>query len=174
MKQLNFLFLTVLSCFFLTSCSEDATISETPIEETSSILATKSWPSKGSVTVAWSIGRKSKSCRGVGICKRTKTEVDLDGLEIDIMELEKTLSYYSKVSNSNESIPDDPRLLIEIDPVSAEFLNQQNGGYKIILEEDFVFENEYEELSLTRDYIINEGVYDLTLNPETGYYETIF
>ena len=90
------------------------------------------------------------------------------------MELEKPLSYYSKVSNSNESNPDDPRLLIEIDPVSAEFLNQQNGGYKIILEEDFVFENEYEELSLTRDYIINEGVYDLTLNPETGYYETIF
>ena len=112
MKQLNFLFLTVLSCLFFSSCSEDITINEAPIEDTS-ILATKSWPSKGSVTVAWSIGKKSKSCRGVGICKRTKTEVDLDGLEIDIMELEKTLSYYSKVSNSNESNPDDPRLLIK-------------------------------------------------------------
>ncbi len=173
MKKFIFLFVLVLSCLFFLSCTEDTSSDEILLKNSSTILE-KGWPNKGSVTVAWSIGRKTKNCGGIGICKRTKTEVDLDGLKIDVIELEKTLEFYSRVSNSYESNSDNSQLFIEVDPISAEFLKKQNGGYKIILEEDFVFENEYKELFLNKDYIVKKGIYDLVLNKKSGKYETYF
>lgn len=130
----------------------------------------ESWPKEGNIKVVWSIGRKSKNCFGIGICRREVTEVtigDLPPINIDeAIELVTSLKFVSTVQNI-----DNKYLLLKIDKNSYEAINEIFKGDALILEEDFIFENDIPELNLNSSFLIKKGVYPLYYNKLEDIYE---
>jgi|SRR5690554_4194992 len=169
MKNLVYYLFALIAMFVVSSCSTDETSSLIETSASEYQYTTYGWPSSGSVAVSWSIGRKSRNCQGIGICKREKTIVKLEDLTIDVEELIKTFSFYSNVI-----VKDENNLLLEVDPISAECIEALYGKSSIILEEDFVFEKDgFEELGLNEDFIMPTGEYELTFNNSTGFYDVL-
>lgn len=118
----------------------------------------------GSVTTVWTIGRKSKSCGGIGICKLTKVKVKVESIEATV--------YGNRMFAAGVNVLDPNRFILQVDEENMRDIVKEFGGKYLTLEEDLTISAENSaELGLSENFIIKKGIYDLLLNESNGLYE---
>ncbi|WP_291113739.1 hypothetical protein [Flavobacterium sp. UBA6135] len=122
------------------------------------------WPSSGSVSVHWEIGRKSRDCDGIGICRYTKTIIKIDPITVDLSQLRATNTFYGEAIKI-----DSDSLLVVVDPTSRIYINEFFGDDSIIFEEDTEFN--FSDLSLGFDnFNVKAGTFPILYDEETKQY----
>ncbi|WP_295203783.1 hypothetical protein [uncultured Chryseobacterium sp.] len=167
---------TVLCLAFLTSCSattdtEDLSLSASTASvknSTQNKLADDSDEyggiGSGSVTTVWTIGRKSRECGGIGICKLTKVKVKIESIEATV--------YGNRMFAAGVKVVDPNRFILQVDEENMLDIVKEFGGKHLILEEDLTISAESaEELGLSENFIIKKGIYDFLKNESNGFYE---
>ena len=124
--------------------------------------------SGGTVKTKWTLGRKSKNCRGFGICKLKEVGVEIKFKFDAPQPLEQAFtSKFEQVS------PVQFQLLL--DQANADYIQSEYGGAFFLLEESFVFTpQESAQLNLIQGFTIAPGLYNLQFNPVTTLYEVTF
>ena len=117
------------------------------------------------VSTTWTIGRKSRNCHRIGICKLEKVKITI--AEGDVPD--NGGDYYCKVSNNGSG-----QLKLVVDSNNMEIIKKGFGGEYLILEEDFTIEDAdlLKELGL-ESYTIKTGTYDFQYDKETSKYSLV-
>lgn len=94
-------------------------------------LFIKDYKQTGSVTVTWGIGRLSRNCFGLGICRMKKIKATYV-ITVTIPVDKADGDFFSQVSMTS-----DGKMKIEVDKENLKILEDKFGSKKIVLEEDF-------------------------------------
>jgi|GEM_PF-1829548 len=152
--------LSIMSLPLIFGCSESETFDDS-YSVISNTTTSQEFGSKKAKSIGgtWSIGRKSKSCRGLGLCRLKAVHFNNYTIKVD-------RTFYSdiKIINTNKFI-----LYVDEENMS-EIVNGYGGEY-LILEEDFIFDQEeITALNLAENFTIGEGVYGFLQDTETSLY----
>ena len=118
----------------------------------------------GSVEVTLKIGRKSRGCSGIGICKVEKVKVVIKNLSLRQQSEEKLVK--AKLSSINGKI------VLSVDEENLKIVKENFKDMQLVIEESYEIEDGeiLKELSVER-ISIKEGVYKFTQNVKNSNYE---
>lgn len=164
MKIKNLLLLML--AIALNSCSSDSETTNIESVSNSEFLSKvdSKWPSSGSVSVHWEIGRKSRDCDGFGICRYVKTVVTINPISVDLGQLRQTNTFYGNAHKLDEN-----QMLVILDPTSREYINEYFGSNNLIFEEDTEFD--FSDLGIGFDnFIVKANTIPILYDEETKQY----
>jgi hypothetical protein len=162
MKKVFLTFGIITSLILSTSCSTDEAIETSKNAEIQT--DTSYQKADGSVTTVWTIGRKSKNCNKLGICKLKKVKIKVESIEATVYD-NKMFAADVKILNANN-------FTLQIDEENMRDIRKEYGGEYLILEEDYVIEKaESDNLNLSNDFTIKAGQYNLIKNLSNSLFE---
>jgi hypothetical protein len=123
-------------------------------------------PPEGSVKTVWTLGRKSKGCHGIGLCKHEKTTITIGKLPPYTFP-DPPYPTSNRVYSDVLKIDDDT-IWIEMDDYSAQNVRDYFGGDYVILEEALVLDNSELDISINPTFVIDAGTYTLQKRTATG------
>jgi len=156
-KRIALLGVTSLLIF---GCSDNEAFDDS-YSVTSNTATSQEFRSKKAKSIGgtWSIGRKSKSCRGLGFCRLKAVHLNNYTIRVDG-------TFYSDIKIINPN-----KFILYVDEENMSEIVNGYGGQYLILEEDFAFdEEEIVALNLVENFTIGEGVYGFVQDPETSLY----
>lgn len=180
MKNTILLLAFVLGTLSFNSCSEEQLQEEQLQVENSQELmksAESDWPKIKEIGVKtkWTIGRKSKNCRKLGICKlkEVKPYIKFETKNANLnqnSDLEgREISAFVSVSPSRDAFS------FLVDEENLGYVQDYFGGNKLILEEDYLLEpEESTDLGVEQNFILKAGEYEFIFDENYDYYEVIF
>lgn len=121
--------------------------------------------SKFGIGTTWAIGRKSKNCDGLGICKLTHVTIHIgdDGSD----DSGKGIFHSDVLINPKTGLLD-----LKIDDFNMNKIKSVFGDTILTLEEDFIVDDQELLNSLgVKNYTLKKGTYKFTFNKETSLYE---
>lgn len=122
------------------------------------------YPADGSVEVTLKIGRKSRGCLGIGICKVEKVKIKIENISLRQQSEDKIIKI--KISNVGD------KLLFSFDKENSKIIEENFKGYQLTLEEDYTVDDLDVLKDLSKDKIvIKKGVYKLNYNSKNNNYE---
>lgn len=151
------------------SCSNDTN----PSSENQSFQFKDDDGLSGSVKTVWTIGRKSRNCFGIGICKYVKTVVKVEDIEVDLSKLKQEKIIYTVTVPKSLSTGGKVAMLWQIRDASYDYIQEYFHGEHIIFEEDTQF-NTSEIPGFEKTFTIAKGTYPLAYNPNSDAYEVMF
>jgi hypothetical protein len=177
MKKTILLLALAVGVLSLNSCSDE----QLPVENNQELMksAESDWPKikEGGVKTTWTLGRKSKNYRGLGICKHKKTSGYIK-FEQGILDLPLAKSFENderKIDGFISPSSDGSQFAFLISETTLQKLEDYTGFRTLIIEEDYVFENEEAiELGIKEDFLIEAGTYDFSYDSTYDVYEIIF
>lgn len=121
----------------------------------------------GGISTTWTIGRRSRNCNSIGICKIKKVVISGEGIDVTV--------YGNRMFAGTVTPKDENSFLYEAtDEILKDIVSEFKGEY-IVLEEDFVVDEDIaKELGLAKDFTIKAGTYNLVKNEKSGMYEVVF
>lgn len=176
MKKRILLFAVTLFAISFTSCSNDS--DQTENNQNNQMVMKSDWPKvkEGGVKTVWTIGRKSRNCDGIGICRHEKTsgyiKFEQGTLNFTITKSSAdrdVLAYVSPAPNSNG-------FSLLIDDAGMEKVKKYFGTEALVLEEDYQFTlQDYDsDVEVNIDYLIKAGTYNFSYDSTYGCYEIVF
>jgi len=164
MKNFFLTFGIISSLILTTSCSSDEgfeTLENTEIQ-TNKLL--QKGDVNGSVTTVWSIGRKSKNCFKIGICKIKKVVIEIESIEATV--------YDNRMFAADVRAIDSNNLILQVDGENIKDIIKEFGGEYLILDEDYVIDDkECGNLNLSNGFTIKAGKHTLIKNKLTSLFE---
>jgi len=130
--------------------------------------------------IKFTLGRTSRSCHGLGICRVNKVRVkinDFDAVWENVQDDPAAREYNSYVETNYgiRTINSEKSLVIEIYPHMLVDFIEKEGGENFIVEEDYVIEDEFSILmGLESGYTVRKGEYPLEYDEETNVYYLFF
>ncbi|PJX23293.1 hypothetical protein CAP47_06185 [Psychroflexus sp. S27] len=161
MKLVNNLkFLTLCIVVSITSsCSDDISVDDTEL------LDYQEKVNSGHVKTVWRIGRKSRNCFRIGICKLDKVEVKIERVKITVYEDKSIGTYLIKEDNQT--------IRLEVDKDYMQKIRDEFGGDFLKLEEDFVLDDDdCDKLEISKGFTFKAGTYDFVesnVDPDVFY-----
>ncbi len=170
----------VLGALGLNSCSEEQLQEkQLQVENNQELMKSSDsdWPKIKEVGVKtkWTIGRKSKNCFKLGLCKlkevtpyikfETKNANVNQGSDLE----DREISAFVSVSPSRDAFS----FLVDEDNLG--YVQYYFGSNKLILEEDYLLEpEESTDLGVEQNFILKAGEYEFIYDENYDYYEVIF
>ncbi|QTY27915.1 hypothetical protein [Flavobacterium sp. CS20] len=174
MKKTILLLALTLGVLSLNSCSDE----QLQVENNQELMksAESDWPKvkEGGVKTTWTLGRKSRNCRGLGICKHKKTsgyiKFEQGTLDIPLAKSfendERTIDGFISPSS------DGTQFAFLINETNLQKLEDYTDFRTLIIEEDYYFENEdVIELRINEGFLIEAGTYDFSYDSTYDVYE---
>lgn len=120
----------------------------------------------GSVTTVWTIGRQSRNCFSIGICKLKKVKLKVLSIEATVYGNRMFAGELKKIDSNN--------FILQVDKENMRDIIKEFGGEYLILEEDFIIDPiDSEELELSNNFTIESGRYDFIKNETNSLYEVL-
>lgn len=178
MKRKILLFALVLGLFTFNSCSEEEVdLNENQMGVQEEMTARAGWPKikEGGFKTVWTIGRKSRNCRGIGICKHEKTSAYIkigdETITVPLFRIYENNDIQAFISPS----PDESRFSLLTNDSNLANIRKSFGKNAIILEEDYEFtEKESSDLNIQSGFLIKAGEYPFGFDEVNGLHEIIF
>lgn len=157
----------LFSLILATSCSNDLNneTSTNQVDKSSQRLEEDDDDGgSGNATTVWTIGRKSRDCFSIGICKLKKVKVK-------VLTVEATV-YGNRMFAANIKPIDSNNFILQVDEENMLDIVKEFGGKYLILEEDFTIDSEETvNLNLTENFTIKSGQYNFVKNNTNSLYE---
>lgn len=166
MKKRFLLLSVLLSLTLVTSCSNsDEVVEDSSTNAKNSTLLQRDGDiDSGSVSTTWTIGRKSRNCFSIGICKLKKVKVKIESIEATV--------YGNRMFAGNVKAIDANHFILQVDEENMLDIVNEFGGQYLVLEEGFTIDREEAaNLNLAEGFTINAGKYDFVKNISNSLFE---
>jgi hypothetical protein len=168
----NFFVSLALTVFFISCSNEDsglATPENKLLNKTSEISNTTNETARlfGGGSISFGIGRTSRNCGGLGICRINKVSVIIEDYTI-------TWTNQNRTVNCNYQKIDDNNFYLLIDRSIVDELREIERGDNFIFEESFTFDDvTTSTIEVTRGFNVAAGSYPIAFDEENEIYKIL-